>query len=97
MIFEVQHGNFAYPNGRHVLKDISFSVGTGEMLAILGPNGAGKTTLLRCMMGFLKWNTGKSMLDGENIANIANKIPNITDDITLKPVIFLIFPLSLFP
>ena len=73
MIFEVQHGNFAYPNGRHVLKDISFSVGTGEMLAILGPNGAGKTTLLRCMMGFLKWNKGKSMLDGEDIANMTQR------------------------
>ena len=60
MIFEVLDGGFADPHGRQVLKNISFSVGKGEMLAILGPNGAGKTTLLRCMMGFLKWNTGKT-------------------------------------
>lgn len=73
MIFEVLDGGFAYPHGRQVLKNISFSVGKGEMLAILGPNGAGKTTLLRCMMGFLKWNTGKSMLDGENIANMTQR------------------------
>ena len=73
MIFEVQNGCFAYNHGRQVLNNISFSVGKGEMLAILGPNGAGKTTLLRCMMGFLKWNTGKSMLDGENIANMTQR------------------------
>lgn len=73
MIFEVQNGCFAYSHGRQVLNHISFSVGKGEILAILGPNGAGKTTLLRCMMGFLKWTTGKSMLDGENIANMTQR------------------------
>ena len=56
MIFEVQNGCFAYPHGRKVLSNISFSVGKGEMLAILGQTGAGKTTMLRCMLGFLKWN-----------------------------------------
>ncbi len=73
MIFEVQNGCFAYPQGRQVLNHISFSVNKGEMLAILGPNGAGKTTLLRCMMGFLKWNTGKSILDGEPITNLTQR------------------------
>ena len=73
MIFEVKNGCFAYPHGRKVLNNISFSVGKGEMLAILGPNGAGKTTMLRCMLGFLKWNAGKSMLDGEDIANMTQR------------------------
>ena len=68
MTFEVKNGSFGYPNGRKVLQDISFSVGKGEMLAILGPNGAGKTTLLRCMMGFLRWQEGKSLLAGKDIA-----------------------------
>ncbi|MBP0963316.1 MAG: ATP-binding cassette domain-containing protein [Oscillospiraceae bacterium] len=39
-------------------------------MAILGPNGAGKTTLLRCMMGFLSWNSGESLLDGADIRSI---------------------------
>lgn len=68
MTFEVQNGSFAYPNGRKVLDNISFRVEKGEMVAILGPNGAGKTTLLRCMMGFLSWKSGKSLLDGRDIA-----------------------------
>lgn len=69
--FEVKNGCFAYPHGRQILQDISFSVKKGEMLAILGPNGAGKTTLLRCMMGFLKWNNGQSLLMGEDIAGMS--------------------------
>ena len=39
-------------------------------MAILGPNGAGKTTLLRCMMGFLSWNSGVSLLDEADIRTI---------------------------
>ena len=73
MIFEVNGGCFAYAHSRQVLNQISFSVEKGEMLAILGPNGAGKTTLLRCMMGFLKWTAGKSLLDGEDIANMSQR------------------------
>ncbi len=68
--FEVKNGCFGYPHGRQVLKNISFSVEKGQMLAILGPNGAGKTTMLRCMMGFLKWTDGQSLLDGDDIAKM---------------------------
>lgn len=70
MTFEVKNGSFRYAHGRQVLSNISFSVEKGQMLAILGPNGAGKTTMLRCMMGFLKWTGGQSLLDGEDIAGM---------------------------
>ncbi len=71
--FEVRNGCFGYPHGRQVLKNVSFAVQKGEMLAILGPNGAGKTTMLRCMMGFLKWTSGQSLLDGEDIAGMSHR------------------------
>ncbi len=71
--FEVKNGCFSYPHGRQVLKNISFSVEKGQMLAILGPNGAGKTTMLRCMMGFLKWTDGQSLLYGEDIAHMNHR------------------------
>lgn len=70
MIFEVRNGSFSYPNGRKVLDNISFGVEEGEMVAILGPNGAGKTTLLRCMMGFLGWKEGASLLNGKDISSM---------------------------
>lgn len=73
MTFEVQGGSFAYSGSRTILDNISFRVEEGKMLAILGPNGAGKTTLLRCMMGFLRWSEGKSLLDGKDIATMSQR------------------------
>ena len=71
MRLSVKNGTFSYnKKDRLVLNDINFSTQEGEIMAILGPNGAGKTTLLRCMMGFLKWNDGASMLDETDIRSI---------------------------
>lgn len=67
MNLTVNHGAFFYRKDTPVFNDISFSVDSGEILAILGPNGAGKTTLLRCITGMLKWKQGASPLDGEPI------------------------------
>ena len=41
--------------GFEVLKNLSFKVNKGEILAILGPNGAGKTTLLRALLGLIPY------------------------------------------
>ena len=44
---EVRDLNKRYKNGTWANRDITFAVGTGEIVGILGPNGAGKTTLVR--------------------------------------------------
>jgi branched-chain amino acid transport system ATP-binding protein len=54
-----------------VLRNVSFTVGEGEVVALLGPNGAGKTTLLRTATGFVKPHSGQVGLDGENITGDA--------------------------
>ena len=66
----VEDGVFAYKNSPTVLNHISFAADTGDLVAILGPNGAGKTTLMRCAMGFLRWRSGVSTLDGRDIRSI---------------------------
>ena len=66
----IENGNFAYKSGPQILKDINIELEPGEILAVLGPNGAGKTTLLRCMMDMLHWQSGRSLLDGEDIRSI---------------------------
>ncbi len=70
MILEVKNGSFGYKKDELILKNISFKAEPHDLIAILGPNGAGKTTLLRCTLGFLKWQSGESTLDNENIRNI---------------------------
>jgi iron complex transport system ATP-binding protein len=70
VIFAVERASFGYRPREPVLKDISFSVAPGQILAVLGPNGVGKTTLLKCMMGLLKWNRGTSTLDTISIEKI---------------------------
>ena len=69
-ILRVENGSFAYKGGPQILKDINFEVEAGEILAVLGPNGSGKTTLLRCMMDMLKWGSGRSVLDGDDIRTL---------------------------
>lgn len=70
MILSVDNGIFGYKKGKNILENINFTVKTGEVLAILGPNGVGKTTLLKCIIGYLKWNSGATLIDGTNISNM---------------------------
>lgn len=57
--------------GKHsVLKDISLSVEGGEFLTFLGPSGSGKTTLLRLAGGFESVDSGKVLLNGEDISHL---------------------------
>ena len=72
MIFRVENGCFGYKENQ-ILKKISFTVGNGEVLSVLGSNGVGKTTLLKCMMGLLKWNSGHSYVDDQEISQMKHK------------------------
>lgn len=60
---------FAYPNGSGVpaIKDLSFSVDSGESLAIIGPTGSGKSTIAWLLLHFYDVNSGEIILDGNNI------------------------------
>lgn len=55
---------------RAVLTDVSLSVGKGEVIGLLGPNGAGKTTCFYSVMGLVKPDSGRIMLDGQDITGL---------------------------
>lgn len=55
---------------RSVLTDVSLSVGKGEVIGLLGPNGAGKTTCFYSVMGLVKPDSGRIMLDGQDITGL---------------------------
>lgn len=55
--------------GHAALNCVGFSVEKGEFLSILGPSGCGKTTLLRILIGLLPADSGKILLEGNDITN----------------------------
>jgi len=56
-----------YYGSRHVLRNLSISVSTGEIVGLLGPNGAGKTTTFYSIVGLLHPDGGKILLDNVDI------------------------------
>jgi phospholipid/cholesterol/gamma-HCH transport system ATP-binding protein len=59
---------FSY-GSRPVLNEITFSANAAEKIAILGGSGEGKTTILKLILGLLRPDSGRIMIDGEDISN----------------------------
>jgi polar amino acid transport system ATP-binding protein len=51
----------------HALKDIDFRVGRGEIVVVCGPSGSGKSTLIRCINRLEEIDSGRIVIDGEDI------------------------------
>jgi branched-chain amino acid transport system ATP-binding protein len=56
-----------YYGKAHILHDLSFSVGAGEVVALLGRNGAGKTTTMRSIMQLVRPSSGQVVFEGNDI------------------------------
>lgn len=52
---------------KEILKDVSFEINEGDILAFIGPNGAGKTTTIKCILGLQKITSGKVLINGYDI------------------------------
>ena len=63
---EIAGVNLSY-GSTHVLKNVELTIHPGEFFAFLGPSGCGKTTLLRLIAGFAQAQTGKVLLDGQDL------------------------------
>ena len=61
---------------KEAVKDVSFSVGKGEMMALLGPNGAGKTTTLKLLSGILYPTSGEVLVNGNGKMSSSEVLPS---------------------
>jgi len=62
--------SFSYDRDRPILKNVSFEVPAGQMVAIVGPSGAGKSTLSRILFRFYDINAGAVTIDGQDIRDV---------------------------
>ena len=60
--------HFQYEDGRQILKGLSFEVPAGSQTAIVGPSGAGKSTIARLLFRFYDPQSGRVLIDGQDIA-----------------------------
>lgn len=69
-VVEFKNVTFSYNADREILRDISFTIGSGKTLAVVGPSGSGKSTLARLIFRFYDVNAGAILIDGVDIRSI---------------------------
>ncbi|WP_028663028.1 ABC transporter ATP-binding protein [Saccharomonospora halophila] len=82
------HHRYTGGDGPHTaVRDLTFTVGTGQLACIVGPSGCGKSTLLRCLSGLVRPSGGAVSLHGD-------PVDGVPDDLA---VVFQDYNRSLFP
>jgi phospholipid/cholesterol/gamma-HCH transport system ATP-binding protein len=64
--------NFSY-GSRSILSDLHFSIRADERVAVLGGSGEGKTTILKLIMGLMRPDSGRILIDGEDITGMSER------------------------
>ena len=63
-VVEVQHFSISFDD-KPIVKDLSFTVNSGEIFGLLGSNGSGKTTTLRALLGIYQPDHGRLLINGQ--------------------------------
>lgn len=62
--------SFSYEEGKEVLHNVSFEVKPGESIALVGPTGAGKSTIVNLVSRFYNLDSGRVLIDGQDISKV---------------------------
>jgi cobalt transport protein ATP-binding subunit len=95
-ILRVEGLEFAYPDGRQALREVTLTIHSGEKVALVGPNGAGKSTLMLHLNGILRGRRGRVQVDGlevkdENLGRVRARVGLVfqnPDDQLFSPTVF---------
>lgn len=71
------------------VRDVTFSIEEGSILALLGPNGAGKTTTVRMLSSILRPTTGVARVDGLDVVKEARRVRSLVGHLTEFPGLYL--------
>jgi ATPase subunit of ABC transporter with duplicated ATPase domains len=82
---------FSLPDGRPLLADVTFRVGSGQVTALIGPNGTGKTTLLRIAAGDVEPDDGGVGRSG-SLAVMSQFIGSVRDESTVRDLLLSVSP-----
>lgn len=66
--------SFAYPATTAGVVGISLEIGPGELLAIIGPSGCGKSTVLKLLAGFVRPDSGRVLIDGNDVSELKPEV-----------------------
>ena len=88
---DVNAVSFSLPDGRRLLRDVTFRVGEGAKVALIGPNGTGKTTLLRILAGDLPASDGAVTRSG-GLGVMRQFIGKVRDDSTVRDLLVSVAP-----
>ncbi len=70
---EFENVHFSYEKGKEVLHNVSFTVNAGESVALVGPTGAGKSTIVNLVSRFYNVDSGRILIDGQDISQVTLK------------------------
>src|SRR5262245_45712228 len=73
LMIEVDNLTKRYP-GRTAVSDVSFAVGSGEIVGLLGPNGAGKSTIMRVLSCYMPASSGTVRVAGQDVFHQADDV-----------------------
>ena len=73
---------------REIIKDVSFTVGKGDICGFIGPNGAGKTTIIRMLTSLVKPTSGQIQLNGYDVATQRKEALQNLGAIVESPIFF---------
>ena len=74
MNLKAENISFSYNKKRQILKDISLSINSNEIIGLIGDSGSGKSTLCKILSGYITNYSGEVTMDNKKIPNVVKLV-----------------------